>query len=365
MMARERTGIALVGCGYVADFYAKTMAAHPNLEIVGVTDRDPDRVERFSTHYGLRAHPSLDSLLDDRRVAIVVNLTNPASHFEVSRAALDAGRHVYSEKPLALTMDRARELVDLASRRNVSIASAPCSILGESAQTIWRSLRERRVGVVRLVYAELDDGMVHRMPYRRWKSESGTPWPHQDEFQVGCTREHAGYYTTWLTAFFGPAETVTAFASCQIPDKTPELPARVVAPDLSVACIRFSSGVVARLTCSVVAPHDHSLRIVGDEGVLSTRDCWYYDSPIHIQRPVTIRRRTFLNPLRSRVPLLRRPRRLLTRAAAQMDFSRGVAELAEALNDGRPCRLSMEYCLHNTELVLAISGAATQPMPYR
>jgi predicted dehydrogenase len=361
----QRTGVALVGCGYVADFYVRTLSRHPKLELVGVTDRDSERAARFSRHHGVPAYSSLDDLLDDPRAMIIVNLTNPASHFDVSRSAIEAGRHVYSEKPLAMDMTRARELVDLARRRERLIVSAPCSILGETAQTLWKALRERRVGKVRLVYAELDDGMVHRMPYRRWISEAGAPWPYRDEFRVGCTLEHAGYYVTWLTAFFGPAESVVALASCLVPDKTSDLSPEEVAPDFSLAVIRFASGVVARLTCSVVAPHDHSLRIVGDDGVLSTKDCWYYDSPVHIQRTLTIRRRAFLSPIKSRVRPVRRPRRFLTRAAAQMDFARGVAEMAEALVEGRLCRLSMEYCLHNTELVLAVHHASTIAMPYQ
>jgi predicted dehydrogenase len=359
------TGVGFVGCGYVADFYAKTMAAHPRLKLLGVTDRDGARAARFGAHYGVRSHGSLEQLLDDDRVSIVVNLTNPASHFEVSRAALEAGRHVYSEKPLAMEMGQAHKLADEARRRGLLLASAPCSILGETAQTLWRALREERIGKVRLVYAELDDGMVHRMAFRRWVSDSGAPWPYRDEFQVGCTLEHAGYYVTWLTALFGPAETVSAFASCQIPDKTDELPPEIVAPDFSVASIRFASGVVARLTCSVVATHDHSLRVFGDDGVLSTRDCWYYDSPVHVQRTLTIRRRTILSPFRTRIRPVRKSPRPLARAAAQMDFARGVAEMADALAERRPCRLSIDYSLHNTEVVLAIHNAAKMEMPYR
>lgn len=361
----ERTGVAFVGCGYVADFYARTLAGHANLELVGVCDRDPERLARFSRHHRVRAFHSLDELLEERRVSIVVNLTNPISHFEVSQRALEAGRHVYSEKPLAMTLAESRRLVELARERGLVACSAPCSVLGESAQTLWKALRERRVGRVRLVYAELDDGLLHRMPYRTWASESGAPWPYRDEFQVGCTLEHAGYYVTWLTAFFGPAQTVTAFASCQVPDKTLELEPEAMAPDFSVACIRFASGVAARLTCSVVAPHDHSLRIIGDDGILGTRDCWYYDSPVSVQRRITIRRRTLLNPFRRRLPLVRRPPRFLSRASAQMDFARGIAELAGAVAEGRPCRLAMDYSLHNTELVLAIHGAGETAMPYQ
>jgi hypothetical protein len=130
------------------------------------------------------------------------------------------------------------------------------------------------------------------------------------------------------------------------------------APDFSVACITFASGVVARLTCSIVAPHDHSLRIVGDEGCLSTKDSWFYRSPVCLRRPITIRRKTFFPPWKTRIPLVGKgPERYGYRGSQQMDFARGVAELAASLREGRRCRLSADYCLHTNEIVCLIDQA--------
>jgi predicted dehydrogenase len=357
--------IAIVGCGFVADYYLSTLPAYPELKLIGVTDRDSDRATRFTAFHGVPRFGSLDDVLSDARVQLVLNLTNPRSHYEVTRAALAAGKHVYSEKPLAMQLDEARSLVELAEAKGLHLSSAPCSLLGETAQTLWKALRERRVGTVRLVYAEMDDGMVFRMAYRKWKSASGIPWPAKDEFEVGCTFEHAGYYLTWLPAFFGPAQKVTAFAACLAPDKQTDLPLEEQAPDFSVACITFASGVVARLTCSIIAPHDHSLRIVGDEGILSTRDCWYYRSPVHIQRFFTIRRKTFLSPWKARYPLVgEKKRRYRYRGSQQMDFARGVAEMAASIREDRPSRLSGRYSLHTNELVIAIHQARDTGVPY-
>jgi len=251
----QKTRIAIVGCGFVADYYVKTLPGHPQLELVGVMDRIQERADKFSAYHSVPAYKSFDELLKDDRVDIVLNLTNPRSHYEVSKACLLAGKHVYSEKPLAMDFFEAEELVKLAEARGLQISSAPCSLLGETAQTLWKALRENQVGKVRVVYAEMDDGLVHKMPYKQWVSESGTPWPYKDEFEVGCTLEHAGYYVAWLVAFFGPATSVTAFSSCLIPDKETDVPLDVNAPDFSVACIQFASGVVARLTCGIIAPH--------------------------------------------------------------------------------------------------------------
>jgi predicted dehydrogenase len=357
--------IAIVGCGFVADYYLATLPGHPSLNLAGVTDSDPDRAARFSAFHAVSNYGSLEELLGDDRVELVLNLTNPGSHYAVTKACLEAGKHVYSEKPLAMELDQARALVQLAEARGLRLASAPCSLLGETAQTVWKALRERRIGTVRLVYAEMDDGMVFRMPYRKWTSTSGVPWPAKDEFEVGCTFEHAGYYLTWLPAFFGPARMVTAFSACLVPDKQTDIPLEREAPDFSVACITFDSGVVARLTCSIIAPHDHSLRIIGDEGILSTKDCWFYRSPVSIQRSITIRRKTFLSPWKSRCRLVgERNGRYRYRGAQQMDFARGVAELAAAIDEHRPCRLSEEYSLHTNELVIAIDKARATGAPY-
>jgi predicted dehydrogenase len=358
--------IAFVGCGFVADYYRSTLAGHPELELLGVFDRDADRARRFSVFHSTFRYASLADLLADDRVEMVLNLTNPRDHYSVSKTCLEAGKHVYSEKPLAMELDEARELVELAERLGLGLSSAPCSLLGETAQTLWKALRENIVGKVRLVYAEMDDGMVHQMPYRKWLSASGIPWPAKDEFEVGCTFEHAGYYLTWFPAFFGPAESVTAFSTCLIPDKGTDEPLDAAAPDFSVACITFASGVVARLTCGIVAPHDHSLKIIADGGLLGIDDCWFYRTPVYIKRQMTIRRASFITPWKRRYPMVGKNVGVLTsRGAQQMDFMRGPAELAASIRERRPCRMSARYALHTNEMVIAIDHARQNGSTYR
>ncbi|MEO0911820.1 MAG: Gfo/Idh/MocA family oxidoreductase, partial [Pseudomonadota bacterium] len=195
---------AIIGCGFVADLYLASFQTMPEAEIVAVYDHDAARLKTFCAHWQLTAAASREALFgmlpDD---AIVLNLTNPHAHFEVSKAALEAGFHVYSEKPLAVEMEDARALHALAAERGRLLASAPCSVLSETAQTLAAAVRKGVAGTPRLVYAELDDGFIPQAPYAKWMSESGAPWPAEDEFRVGCTLEHAGYYLTWLMAMFG------------------------------------------------------------------------------------------------------------------------------------------------------------------
>ena len=350
--------IAIVGCGFVADYYLATLPLHPELELLGVSDRDPARARHLAQFHDVPRYDSLDDILADDRVDMVLNLTNPRSHYEISKAALLAGKHVYSEKPLGMNMDEARELVALADSKNLLMASAPCSHLSETAQTIWRELRNEVVGPVRVVYAEMDDGMVHLMRHDKWASTAGVPWPSKDEFEIGCTLEHAGYYVTWLASWFGPATSVTSFASIQVPDKLLREPLNMHSPDFSVACIQFANGVVARLTCSILAPHDHSLMIAGDEGILGTHDSWDYRSPVWSRKLMTIRRKTLLNPVKKRHKLAEAPYdKAETKGSQDMDFMRGPSELAAAVSAGRPCRISNAFSLHVNEIALAIHWA--------
>ncbi len=349
------SSVAIIGCGFVADLYVRSLRAC-GIELIGAFDQNPDRAQAFCNHWDVPRFASLSDLFHTLpRDGVVLNLTNPASHHQVNRACLEAGHHVYSEKPLALSMSQALELHELATDRGLLLASAPCSVLGEAAQTLAKAVRENVAGTPRLIYAELDDGFIPQAPVRDWHSESGAPWPYEDEFRVGCTLEHAGYYLTWLIAMFGTVRSVTAASAHVIPDK---LGVTDAAPDFSVATLFFEDGPVARLTCSIAAPHDHRIRIIGDDGVLSLKKAWDNGAPVRFHRRLRIRRRLVDSPLaqRIRLPGPTHPK-VGRRGAASMNFALGVSEMLEAIRDQRPCRLSADFALHLNEVTLAIHNA--------
>jgi predicted dehydrogenase len=364
--------VAMLGCGYVANMYRLTLPAHPALTLAGVYDRERSRAETMARLTGTRAYASFDALLADDSVPLVLNLTNPHAHYATTKALLEAGKHVYTEKPLAMRLDEARALAALAGARGLALASAPTTLMNRVAQTVWKALRERAIGPVRLVYAEMEDGPVHRAPVAKWINEGGVAWPAVDEYQVGCTVEHAGYVLSWLCAFFGAAESVTAHAEILVPDKIPGL-ALAPAPDFSVACIRFRSGVVARMTNGLYAEHDHRLSIFGDEGVLTVADPRSDRSAVTVRRYRTLRRSRFLGRAR-RLPLLGERETIAAyRGSQTRDFCRAIAEMAQAIEAGRQPYLTAALALHVTELTLAShwgshpSGAVEGwgAMPYR
>ena len=381
--------VAIIGCGFVVQYYMFTLSKSEALKVVGVLDSIRERAVKTAEYYSIpKVYNSLQELLADDTVEIVLNLTNPRNHYETSMACLEAGKHVYTEKPLAMTVEDAKKLVETAERKSLQISSAPCSLLGETAQTIWKALRENQIGTVRLVYAELDEDLVHRMHLENVHTSLGVPWPAKDEYEIGVTLEHAGYYLTWLAAFFGPAKTVTASGSSLIPEKMPGVALdHADAPDFTVACIEFQSGTVARVTCSIVASHDHTLRMFGDDGILSIDEGWNYGSPVHISPRDWNRGRVssfavralrrlawqfkFLRGLAGLEDYFSREYPLVRSVpkfdwqVLRMDFSRGVRELAESIQEKRESRLSTRFSLHITELVLAIHHARMHGQPYR
>lgn len=349
--------VAIVGCGFVADLYMRSFAAHPDIKVVACYDHDSARCRAFATYWNLTAGDDLATLATlVANDGLLLNLTNPRAHYEVNHAALQAGCHVFCEKPLAMTFKEAETLVTLARDRGLQLGSAPSSVLGEAAQTLALALRSGDYGEPRLIYAELDDGFIPQAPLEDWASESGAPWPFEDEFQIGCTLEHAGYYLGWLIAMFGPVTQVNAVSAQVLPDKRGVAGA---AADFSVAVLSFDTGPLVRLTCSIAAPHDHRLRVVTDTGVLSVKKAWDNAAPVKFYKRMRLRRRLLESPLGKRIRLSAKAThpKLPRKGAAAMNFALGPAEMLEAIGAGVPSRIGGDFALHLTEVTLAIQNA--------
>jgi predicted dehydrogenase len=394
----KRTSIGVIGCGYVFDHYMATRARHPHLHFAGVTDIDRDRAGKVADFYGLKVYDSTEAMLADPAIDIIANLTPIPAHHEVSRAALMAGKHVYSEKPLTATMAEARDLVRLAEAKGLRLSAAPSNALSATVQTLWSIVAQGAIGTVRLVYAEFDDNPVHLMAPETWRSRSGAPWPYRHEYEMGCTWEHAGYHLSWMCALFGPVRRVTAFSKLVLPDKTEATLDPADTPDFSVATLDFQSGVTGRLTCSIAAPVDHGMRIVGDRGMAWADTYRHYEAPVRLEgfdrfalkarNAASVRRHALLGAMFGvggrRVPLVRMPppgtrdirdelghgpaawmKRLRRAEFGQQDKCLGMAELADAIATGRPHFPAPDFTLHVTELTLAIQAAGPDGASFR
>jgi sugar phosphate isomerase/epimerase len=141
MSKKSKMGAAIVGCGNIADRYAENLATYAETELVGVTDIDTARAKKFARKFKFRAFPTLDDLLAEKGIGVAVNLTSHFAHVEITTRCLQAGKHVFSEKPLATTYADATRLVKLAKKKGLRLGCAPYTLMGEGQQTAWKYSR--------------------------------------------------------------------------------------------------------------------------------------------------------------------------------------------------------------------------------
>lgn len=373
---------AIIGTGFVADYYMTTLTNHPELELVGCFDSNGDRLKQFCDYHNVRPYAAANDLLADDRVELVAVLTPPESHSEIANAALDAGKHVYCEKPLAMDFDDAVALVDKAHDRNLVLGGAPANALSDAFKLSKDIIDRGEIGDVKLVYVEMEDGPLFRENWQNWRSVSGAPWPGQHEFEIGCTLEHGGYGLSWLIGLFGPIHSIVGTSGVFFPDKGVKIPAGRMAPDFSTACLTFESGLVARLTCGLCAPKDRSLTVMGTQGTLTVADLWDSRSSIHVEDGVDkgsfwfrLNRRMesklgrvlpFAFPKGRKVIYSQQSPVKLPAFPSKIDFSAGIAAVAAcAKADRHQADLLAARTLHVTEAALALNRISDHDGQYR
>ena len=331
----DRLGVAIVGCGNIAGRYAEDIGRQPHLRLVGVTDLDAERAASLAREAGTRAYGSLDEALADDDVAIVVNLTTHHAHVPVSKAAIGAGRHVFSEKPLALHADEARAVVALANERGVRLGAAPIVALGELAQTARRWVVDGRLGTVRLAWADVNWGRIEA-----WHPDPAAFYAVGPLFDVGV------YPITLLTGLFGPVRRVVAdHRRVLVERRTSAGQAFTVeAPDYVVASLELASGPMVRLTANfyVADPaRQRGVELHGDAGSLWISNWFQFGGNVEYSPT---------GAPYAPVPLLREPE-------AVMPWAAGVEELALAVLDGRRPRVSGEHAAHVVDVLETILRA--------
>jgi predicted dehydrogenase len=327
-------GLGIVGTGNIAGAYARDILTHPQIRLAAATDLDAGKAAAFGAEHGCAVHESLDELLTDPTVDIVVNLTVHQAHYDVTKRALEAGRHVYSEKPMALRSSEGQELVALAASRGLRLGCSPSTFLGEAQQTAAALIRDGRLGPVRAVYAEVNWGRI----------ETWHPAP-AAFFDVGVMFDVGVYPLTLVTSMLGPARSVRAWGWDLKPERTTldGTPFRIGSPDLIVAAVELDGGAVLRLTCSFYvgrpAKATGSIEFHGDDASLALGSFQEFDATVEVgpygesYEPVAPVRQPF-------------------RGTA---WARGVADMADAIAEGRPHRASAEQAAHVVEILEAAS----------
>jgi predicted dehydrogenase len=286
-MPEPRVGV--IGCGDVAQYvYLPTLAQHGGA--AAVCDLDAARAARTGTRFAVAAvYTDLDRFLAEAPVDAVVNLTPNPRHYGVSLAALRAGKHVYSEKTLALTPEDADRLVAEAGERGLVLAAAPAVVLNPAVEAARRLVRDGAIGTVCFCAAHYSHQGPARAGYFRWYSHAmGLAGHAVDDLEStdpswfyrpggGPLLDLGVYALHGLTGILGPVRRVTALSARRLPELVVEggvargqrIPVEV--DDSSLLLLDFGDGVMASLDASynVLATRRPQFEFYGSEGVLA------------------------------------------------------------------------------------------------
>ncbi len=337
--------VGLVGCGYISDRYLQNAPLFPEFEIVACADAAPERAAERAAEYGVPAVGTVAELLADLEIEVILNLTTPHAHASIAQAALDAGKGVYNEKPLAIALADGKRLVETARVRGLRLGAAPDTFLGGGLQTCRQLIDEGAIGEPVAATAF----MLIR-GHERWH-------PQPDFYYQaggGPLFDMGPYYLTALVSLLGPVRRVTGSTRASFPRRTIRSEPRageqiaVEVPTHLAAVLDFASGAIATLVTSfdVWASEAPKLEIYGSQGSLSLPDPNTFGGPVRIRGADDDAWRD--------VPV--------TRPYTENSRGLGLADMAAGLRGGalQAHRASGELAYHVLEVMHAVETASLE-----
>ena len=328
-----------VGAGAIATEYAAGLSDSP-LSLAGVCDLDGERAAVLAEDHVCPSFTDLQVALETVDAPLVVNLTSHAAHAPVTRAALSANRHVFSQKPLAIDGDTAGELLAMARRRGLALGCAPTTSRGPPQRRAARLLADGRLGPIQLGYAHAHVGRV-------------TDWHDRPEsfLEIGPLYDGGVYPLSLLVSWFGPVERVRVADALHFwPDREARRP---TAPSHVEATLAFASGPTVRLTASLYAPHRsrefYGLELHGDDGSLYLRGTGAMESSTDDVQFGRLGREYTTVPPQS--------------PAESLSYLDAVERLATSVADGTPSRSGGQRGAHVVAVCNAIETAAADGGP--
>lgn len=339
--ARTPLRIGVIGVGNISGIYFTNLGRYASTEVVAVADLDLDRARAVAEKNGIGKVLTPDGLIDDPEVEVVLNLTVPKVHAEVALRAVRAGKHVYSEKPLAVDQESARQVLEAARESGVRVGCAPDTFLGGGIQTCRKLIDDGAIGEPVAVNAF----MLCR------GHESWHPSPEfYYEVGGGPMLDMGPYYLTALINLLGPIRRVTGSARSTFSTRTITSEAKrgkvipVETPTHLVGVYDFENGAVGQLTTSFdVYPGSlPNITIYGTEGTLIVPDPNGFGGEISLKRAGE-----------SDFTLMP-----LTHGFAENARGIGVLDMAHAIRENRPHRASGDLAYHVLDAMLGVAEAS-------
>jgi len=346
----ETVKIGIIGCGNISSAYLRTVQTFAVLECVACADVLPDRAKARAEEFGVPRACSVDELLADPDIQIVVNLTPPRAHAQVSLDAIGAGKHVYTEKPLAVDREDGLRVLASAEEKGVRLGCAPGTFLGGGLQTCRKLIDEGAIGrPIACTAFMMSHGHESWHPDPAYYYQEG----------AGPMFDMGPYYVTALTTLLGPISQVTGCAGIQIPERTITSQPRygqkiiVATPDHVAGTIEFADGSIGTIITTFAVWHSQlpRIEIYGTEGTLSVPD------PNSLGGPVRICLAD--DKEWSEVPLTH------GHTDGRNMWGIGVADMAHAILSGRSHRAIGELGYHVLDVMQGFLDAAREGRHYR
>ncbi len=350
-MTRE-LGVGIVGCGNISATYFNYAPLFRGIRVVACADIDPAAAGARAAEFGVTA-AGVDELLGDPAIDLVINLTIPDAHFRVTKAALEAGKHVYSEKPLVLTLEEGETLRALAREKGLAIGSAPDTFLGGAHQHARAAIDEGMVGrIVAGTCHVMSHGMEHWHPNPDFFFKPG----------AGPVLDIGPYYVANLINLIGPVKRVAALASMASPTRTITSQPRagetitVETPTNIHALLEFEQGATITLSASWdVWAHRHApMELYGTEGSIFLPDPNFFGGKVEVGQHDGA-----IAPLEEWEHPLGIPNQQHKQGMMANYRTAGLADMALAIVEGRDPRCSLDRALHGIDVMTSIlkSGA--------
>jgi predicted dehydrogenase len=281
-VADERIGIGIIGCGNVFDWYARGLARFDRLRVVRCADLDVSRAEDRAKQFDIPKAGTVAELLADPAVDIVVNTTSPDAHSQVTQAALRAGKHVYSEKPLSLTLAEANETLACAAASDRVLGVATDTFLGSAGQTARAVLDSGHIGTPIAATVFLTHSRAEK-----WHPSPGFLFTRGG----GALLDRGPYYLANLVNCLGPVREVVGMTAINQSEREVTAPTRLVDKvkvDVTThasAVLRCASGVIVTVLMSLDVwdsnlPH---IEIYGTLGTLTLPNPTNFDGDVRVK----------------------------------------------------------------------------------
>jgi predicted dehydrogenase len=343
---------AVIGAGVISTRYLQNAPLFKGVRFTAVADIVPEAAKKQADRFGVEALGVEDVLARDD-IHAILNLTVPNAHFGVSMAALGAGKHVFSEKPLAVSVEDGRRMVQEAEARGLGLACAPDTFLGPGVRVARELIDNGKVGrIVAGTATVMSRGMEHWHPSPAFFFKPGG----------GPVLDLGPYYITTLIALIGPVRRVVAMTGIGLPERvvTAEGPMKgqgivVETPTTAFAVLEFASGAIVSLNLSWdVFKHAHKpIELHGTEGSLRVPDPNFFGGLVEY----TEGRGDWIG-IDTRHEIGGKPNHPSEADALHANYRvLGVAEFADAIRAGRPARTSGRLALHALEVMYAILEA--------